>query len=523
MIKHREDTLGEYLLTGARPYLLIILIGLALYSGASFFGFSYLDDNILILDNHQFISNFSNIVEAFRQSVFHVLNEYDAAYRPILTVSLIIDSHVDKILGLGYHFSNIVFHIIASCLVFLFFLKLKYTRSLAFSFAMIFTVHPALTQAVAWIPGRNDSLLGIFTLASAISIIKYLDGDGWRYYALHILFLILALFTKESALALIIVSGCYSVFILDRIKSLGTWKVLSAGWIFSLALWLIMRSSALSHNPVILSGYAIARDLVLSAPAIFLYLGKVVFPFNLAIIPTLQDSTLLYGVAAALIIMLGLLLSKDRRVRFIIFGVIWFTAFLAPTFILPVSGKDAVFMESRIYLPILGIFIILGEIDIIKRISLKNISQLFNVTVIVSGLFFISMTYANNYQNAVTFWESAVNSSPRSAIAQYNLGWVYGAKGRDRDAEARYLRAIELDPRQRYVHNSLGCIYEYRGMIDRAEAEYIKEIEIAPYYEQAYLNLANLYMRQGREEKARELLKIIKKRRESSAPALQIK
>ncbi len=500
------------MLGGARPYLLIILIGLLLYAGASFFGLSYLDDNVLILDNHEFISKLSNITEAFRQSVFHVLGEYDAAYRPLLTASFIIDAHFDKYLGLGYHFTNIIFHIITSCLAFLLFLKLKYPRSLAFFIALIFTVHPVLTQAVAWIPGRNDSLLAIFALMSFISLIKFLASRRWRYCAAHIFFLMLALFTKESAIALIIVSGCYCVIIPDKIKSLRIWTALSVGWIFTLTIWFILRGFALTHNPVILCGSAIARDLTLSTPAILIYLGKVIFPFNLSIIPTIEDSTLVYGMVAAVLIVSGLALSKAKRNRFVIFGAIWFIAFLLPTFIQPISGESAIFMESRIYLPILGIFIILGEIDFIKALSLKDIRQSGFVAMITVALFYISMAYANHFQNAVTFWEYAVKGSPHSSVAQYNLGWIYGAQGRDRDAEAKYKKALELNPHQRYAHNSLGCIYEYRGLPNQAESEYVKEIEIAPYYESAYMNLANLYMRRGKQKEAKELLRNLKKK-----------
>ena len=514
MITRKEETLGEYLPGGARPYLVIALIGLLLYAGVSFFGLSCLDDNILILDNHEFISNPTNIVEAFRTSVFRVLREYDAAYRPLLTVSFMIDAQIDKYLGLGYHFTNVILHILTSCLVFLLFLKLKYTRSLAFAFALIFAVHPALTQAVAWIPGRNDSLLGIFAVASTIALIDFLESKRWRDYAAHIIFLMLALFTKESALALVVVSACYCALIARGVKNRNTLFLL-AGWVITIAAWALCRESALTHNPVMLSGAGIVQDLISSAPAILIYLGKAVFPLNMSIVPTMQDSTLAYGMAAALILTLGLLLSVDRRNRFALFGVIWFIAFLVPTFIRPMPDGPAVFMESRIYLPMIGVFIILGEIDIVKKLSLKRTGHLVSAAVITGALFYISMNHANHFQNALTFWEYAVKRSPHSSAAQYNLGWVYGAQGRDREAEAGYKKALELNPRQRYAHNSLGCIYEYRGLLDEAESEYSKEIEIAPYYDKAYLNLSNLYLRRGKREEAGELLKILKKRKVS--------
>ncbi|MCX5678585.1 MAG: tetratricopeptide repeat protein [Candidatus Omnitrophica bacterium] len=492
---------------GARPYLLIILIGLLLYSSAAFFGFSYLDDNILILENHEFISKLSNIAEAFKQDVFHVLHEYDAAYRPLLTVSFIIDTQLDKFFGLGYHFTNIILHLIGSCLVFLLFLKLKYSRSLAFSFALIFTVHPVLTETVAWIPGRNDSLLGIFVLASFIYLLEFLERGKWAYYTGHILFFVLALFTKETAPALLVVALFYYSFVFKGVLLSRKQKKLFIGWLFSLAFWLILRGYALSYNPVKLSFVTLLRDLALGAPAFFVYIGKVIMPFDLSIIPTIEDSAVIYGIAAVLIITLGLYFSKKKRYGFILIGLVWFLSFLTPTFIRPVPGASTIFLESRIYLPILGIFIILGEIDAVKSITFKNIRALLAVMVITGSLFCISINYSSRFQNALEFWEYAVKRSPHSALAQASLGWVYDMQLRYDEAETRFKKALALNPYQRYAHNSLGLIYERKGLLEKAEAEYIMEIENTPYYNGSRINLANLYFRQGKEEKAAALWK----------------
>ncbi len=488
------------------PYLLILLIGLLLYSGTVFFGLSYLDDNILILENYGFISKLSNIAPAFKQDVFHLLHEYDASYRPLLTVSFMIDAQLDKFFGLGYHFTNILLHLIQSCLVFLFFLKLKYSRSLAFSFALIFTVHPALTGTVAWIPGRNDSLMGIFALASFIYFIKFLKHARWADYALHILFFTLALFTKETASGLLVAAVFYRYFVFRRRPAVWCWKALTCGWVFALALWLIPRGYALSQNPVTLPLITALGDIITSAPALLLYIGKTIFPFDLSIIPTIEDSAVMPGIAAVLIAGASLHFSKEKRYGFILFGLVWFLSFFVPTFIRPVTGVSAIFLESRLYLPMLGIFIILGEIDAVKNIALKNKRALLVVLAVVGTLFCMSINYSGHFRDAICFWEYAAKRSPHSALAQANLGWVYDTELRSDEAEERFKRALALNPFQRYAHNSLGCIYERKELTEKAEAEYLMEIKVTPYYDKALINLANLYFRQGKRARAVELL-----------------
>jgi hypothetical protein len=499
------STIVDIFLKGRRPYLWIVLVGLLLYSSTAFFGFTYLDDHILILENSEFLGKLSNIVEAFKQDVFHMLHEYDAAYRPVLTVSFMADAQLDRLLGLGYHFSNIIFHLIASCLVFLFFLRLKYSETLAFFFSLVFTVHPALTQAVAWIPGRNDSLLEIFVLASFIFLLKFLEEERRDYLIWHIVFFLLALFTKETALALMPVGALYSVFVMKE-KLFSPRQIrLIAGWLFAVLLWSALRSHALSGYPVTMPFIAMLKDLARSAPAVLMYLGKAVFPVNLSVVPTIEDTTVIYGIASAVIIIAGLTVSKNKRYGMILFGAAWCISFLAPTFIRPVTGSSAIFLESRLYLPILGIFVVLGEIDAVKNVTFNNRSTLACMSAVIGFFFCMSTAYSGYFQNKTVFWECAAKRSPHSSFAQYNLGWVYNRQGRIDEAAQRYRRALELNPRQRYAHNGLGNIYETKGQPERAAAEYAMEIKNTPYYANAYRNLANIYYRQGDKEKAGKL------------------
>ena len=487
------------------PYLLIVLAGLLLYSSTVFFGLSYLDDNILILENYSFLSRLSNIAEAFRQDVFHVLHEYDAAYRPLLTISFMADVQLDKLFGFGYHLTNLLAHLAASCLVFLLFVKLKYRRSLALFFALIFEVHPVLTQAVAWIPGRNDSLLGIFIILSFIFFTEFLERGKWAHLVWHIIFFALALFTKEAALGLIPVGIVYYFAVLKNKPVSVKRRWLAAGWFLTIALWFFFRNYALSYNPAKLSISGMLGDLARGVPAIILYIGKAILPFNLSIIPVMRDTTMLYGVASILIIVAGLTLSKNKRYGFIVFGAVWFTSFLVPTFISPISVASPIFLEARMYLPILGILILLAEIDIIKNINLKNRPELLCVLAIICLFFYLSADYSVHFQDKTAFWEYAVKRSPHSSLAQYNLGSIYNAQGKLDEAEARFRKSLELNPNQRYAHNSLGRIYDRRGMVEKAEAEYGMEIKNTPYNETAYLNLADIYMRQGKSGKAEEL------------------
>ena len=146
------------------PYLLIILIGILLYVWTAFFDFSYFDDQALIVENSEIIGDVSNVGRLFVDDAF--FSEQNFYYRPLLNLSLMLDMQVSGILPWFFHLTNSGLHILAACLLFAVLIKLHTSRGRALWLSLFILIHPALVQAVAWIPGRNDSLLAIFILSA---------------------------------------------------------------------------------------------------------------------------------------------------------------------------------------------------------------------------------------------------------------------------------------------------------------------------------------------------------------------
>jgi len=97
-------------------YLLIVLAGVLLYGISAFFGFSYLDDQSLIIDNQEIISNVSNIGKVFTEDAF--FSEPNFYYRPLLNITLMFDAQFAGASAWAYHLSNIAFHILVVLLLF---------------------------------------------------------------------------------------------------------------------------------------------------------------------------------------------------------------------------------------------------------------------------------------------------------------------------------------------------------------------------------------------------------------------
>ncbi|NTU52250.1 MAG: tetratricopeptide repeat protein [Chlorobiaceae bacterium] len=78
--------------------------------------------------------------------------------------------------------------------------------------------------------------------------------------------------------------------------------------------------------------------------------------------------------------------------------------------------------------------------------------------------------------------------------------------GRFRDAEERYLRALELDGSSAVAHNNLAFLLMQERRFDEAEQHYRQAIELRPEYATAYTNLGQLCLLMERWQEAEVLL-----------------
>lgn len=495
-----------------RSYFWIIGIGFLLYFPTLFFNFTYLDDNSLIIDNEIFLKNPASILLAFKQSTFRIISGTDLFYRPILTISFILDAQLGGIKPFIYHFTNLAFHLVASSLVYLFLCRFGYERILSFIFTVIFTVHPVLTQAVAWIPGRNDSLLAIFTLVSFIYLIGFLKEGRLYQMLLHFLFFTLALFTKESAAILILIWFIYlGLFKPNRVTTKNL-IVFMISWLFIFSVWFLLRSTAYLSSNIHLTP-ALMKSIIVHFPAVIIYIGKLLFPFNLSVLPIIRDSTKLYGIVAIILLFISLSFSKEKRYNFIIFGLSWFLLFLLPTFILLPTFMQlnrriyVPFFEHRIYLSMVGFIILLLEIDFIKKLNIKKKFNFLVFILIVLILSVATLSYSENFRNSLNFWQSAVRTSPHSPWAHESLGTAYYSYNLLDKAEAEYKEALSLNPKDMFSHNNLGLFYMQKGMLKEAEEEYKKALATNPFYDKVNFNLGALYFQQGNYKAGEELWK----------------
>ncbi len=460
-----------------------------LYVRTLTFDYTFLDDNALILERLDFLQNLGNLGKIFTLQVFYspIGGFY---YRPLLTLSFMLDA----IWGGGglwaFHLTNIFLHGGVSVLVAAVLEKFGYRRGLSIALGLVFAVHPMLTQAVAWIPGRNDLLLAAFCLGALWFLLNYYQKQSWQNLAGFGLLFSAAIFTKETTLALLPLIGLYALYkrqaTRDIIRKDGIrLYLLGIGLLAVLGVWFLLRSIALALSPGYPLGIVITSFLA-NFKAVFLYLGKFFWPAGLSVLPTLLDSSLLPGWVAAGVLgaLLVWLATKKRWLAF--FGAAWFLAFLSPALIRPNLEYISDFLEHRAYLPAVGLLLILAEFFTHTG---KRVGQATTALVLLSlPLAYLAFDHSQVFADRMTFWTNAAAHSPHHPLTHKNLGAMYYLDGRHQEAAASYHRALALNPKEPMIYNNLGLIYMAENNFSQAEEAYEKELEINPYYENALIN-----------------------------------
>jgi tetratricopeptide (TPR) repeat protein len=110
--------------------------------------------------------------------------------------------------------------------------------------------------------------------------------------------------------------------------------------------------------------------------------------------------------------------------------------------------------------------------------------------------------WLGNYDNALSYFETAANRNPRRAEAWVQVGYCKVKTGKSAEAIRAYQHALELKPNSEEIHNKLGDAYYYAGRMAEAIASYTRAATLRPDNADAHYNLAVTYFETGNERLA---------------------
>jgi tetratricopeptide (TPR) repeat protein len=189
----------------AGALLVLVAVTLAVYAPTLGHGFVW-DDHEQVVDNQR-LRTWSSFPDFWREDVLALSRPGEGRsnyYRPLFYTQYLVYYQLFGANPLGWHALAILHHLAACLAAWLLVLRLGFAREVGFWTALLFSVHPAHGESVAWVAAAfNDPPAATLILLGLAAWAGWRRRGGAGSLALAALAYAAALLLKESALAML--------------------------------------------------------------------------------------------------------------------------------------------------------------------------------------------------------------------------------------------------------------------------------------------------------------------------------
>jgi protein O-mannosyl-transferase len=489
------STMGFY-----KPLLGVLIITFLAFSNFSSLDFVSYDDGAYVFDNPVIKSlSFKNIATIFTSFS-------NANYHPLTILFYAIEFQLFGLNAAGYHFINILLHLINTALVFLLILKISKRNEVAIICALFFGIHPMHVESVIWISELKDLLYSMFYLGAMYYYCKYISNSSAKNYFIVIAFFVLSLLSKSAAITLPLVlcvldfyyqRGISRKVILEKIP----FVILSA---LFCAVTIASQKSIGAINTDWMPKYSLIQRFFVVSYGVCFYIWELFLPIGLSAIhyaPKIIPSW--FYVMPVLLAALAVSVWKVKILRKeIIFGIAFYLFTICLTLqIIPVGY--AIVSERYSYLPYIGLFFVIRQFYVAVaegKISwAKKLIPYINYIFIAFAIFCFALTYNRNqvWKDGISLYKDVVEKYPGVSYAHFSMGQNFQAAGELNDGLASFNRSIELDSSSAEVYFFRGTLLYAQKNYDAAVKDFKTAIALKPNYAEAIYNLGICYSTMG--------------------------
>jgi len=487
--------------------ILLVLLTVAAYSPVLKAGFVNYDDIEYVTDNTHVNSGLSleNLSWAF--SAFYASN-----WHPLTWLTHQIDCALFGLNASAHHAMNLLWHVAAGVLLYWLMLRLTRQPSLSFLVAGLFLLHPLNVESVAWISERKNTLSTFFMFAALLAWTRYLEKPEFRRHVCTLLLFGLGLMSKQMLVTLPLLLLILDEWPVSRrsgpAKPAISWRrlVWEKKYLFALSLaagLAVVVAQARGGAVQSLGSIPLPQRISNAAISIFSYIGKMVWPMDLAVMyphPRTQIISLTFAMSLLALLLVTVVFWRLRqRAPYALAGWLWYLVALTP-----VIGIIQVGMQARAdryaYVPLIGLFLIVvfaGE-EILRRWKVPPRGQFLaglGILVVLAGL---TWRQAGVWENSITLFDHAARVTQNNELAHLNLGAALYEAGRHKEAMTHFQQAIRIRPDDDSGYNNLGYVLLNMERLEEAEPLLRRALQLNAKNPAAHNNLGKVLYKQGR-------------------------
>lgn len=480
---------------------IFLIVGLSLiaYGNSVVNEFAY--DDISVVAQNKFITDISKASSLFKYEYFELSGE--KTYRPVVTATYIADCYLWGKNATGYHFTNLLLHILSAIVFFSIGCVLFKNQPVSLVAALLFGCHPIFTESICSIAFREDILCSLFLFSSFLFYILFRHKNKFIFVIPIYLFYMLSVFSKEMGVVLIPIFIIFDLFYRRKPES---WVLFFINYLFIMMITFFFFAVRFywMQNPGDLFN-RIPFSLSLFTKTIISYWTLYFFPVNLRplyyhtkILPFAQD--VIFAVVSVFVGLYGFInLEKKTKKEALFLISITYISFLPVLNIYPIRHVIA---ERYTYLPAVGFLFFMAII--FYNVTIKKYTRYIFILLISVLLIFTTRTISRNtvWKNNLTLWYNTARENPWLAEAFFSLGHAYQTKGNINKAVKAYKRAIKLNPEYFEPYVNLGNAYENKGNIKECIQYYKIAASIKPEESIAHFNLALAYFKINENDRA---------------------
>jgi len=434
------------------------------------------DHQFLSFDDDVYVTNNPHVVDGLTgDNVVWAFSSVEAAnWHPVTWLSHMADAQVFGMNPRGHHLTNVVIHALSALLLLLFLFQVTGSLWKSSFVAFMFALHPLHVESVAWVAERKDVLSAFFWLSTLLFYSKYASKKSVAMYLLSLLFFVMGLMSKPMTVTLPVVMLLLDYWPLHRYDIPGPDRGLAK------AVALVKEKIPFFIGSIVsafLTLYAqheggAIRDLDFVSPAMRIenavvsyvnYLGKTVWPHDLAVFYPLPSFIPLWQAIGSLVVLLlvtAAAIGARRRYPYLMVGWFWYLITLLPVIgLVQVGGQSMADRYS--YLPLIGIFIMVAwwvpDLAAGMKYRANIIVVLACAAILMSAeLTWIQLAY---WQDSISLFRHTIQVTSGNSKINYNLGVVYDQKGRTAEAMQCYNESLRINPDDYKSINNIGNHY----------------------------------------------------------------